>query len=96
MAIKVPCPRCQHITHLPDSAGGAIGRCKQCGAIIRVPIAQSQRKFCSVCHADISQAKRVKDAEGNYYCASCWQARLEAESASGDDFWNGVDGLDKK
>src|SRR5947207_1599063 len=68
MAIKTPCPRCKHVTHLPDSAGGKLGRCKHCNAIVRVPLAESQRKFCSVCRADISLTKRVKDDQGHYYC----------------------------
>ena len=96
MAIQVPCPKCTRVTHLPDSAGGAIGRCKHCGRIIKVPIAMSQRKYCSVCHADVSQAKRVKDPEGAYYCPACWAARLDANAATGDDFWNALEDLDKK
>jgi hypothetical protein len=96
MAIKVPCPRCKHITHLPDSAGGKLGRCKQCGAIVRVPIAESQRKFCTICHVDISQSKRVKNEQGQYYCPSCWQAQLEASTATGDDFWSALEDLDRK
>lgn len=96
MAIQVPCPRCQHVTVMPDSAGGAIGRCKRCGAIVRVPLAAHQRKFCCVCHADVSQGKRVKDRDGAYYCPTCWQARKDAETASGDDFWSALEDLDKK
>jgi uncharacterized Zn finger protein len=94
MAIKAPCPRCKHVTHLPDSAGGKLGRCKQCGAIVRVPIAESQRKFCGVCRADVSQTKRVKDAQGHYFCQACWKAGQEAATATGDDFWNALEDLD--
>ncbi len=96
MAIQVPCPRCKRITHMPDSAGGAIGRCKHCGAIVRVPIATHLRKYCSVCRADVSQSKRVKDAEGAYYCPPCWQARQDANTATSQDFWNSLEDLDKK
>ncbi len=96
MPIKVPCPRCKHVTHLPDSAGGKLGRCKQCGAIVRVPLTDSQRKFCSVCHVDISQSKRVKDERGRYHCPSCWQARLDAAAATGEEFWNALEDLDRK
>ena len=96
MAIKAPCPRCKHVTHLPDSAGGKLGRCKQCGAIVRVPLAMSQRKFCSVCQADVSLSKRVKDADGHYFCQACWQARQEATAASGEEFWNALEDLDRK
>jgi hypothetical protein len=96
MAIKAPCPRCKHISHLPDSAGGKLGRCKQCGAIVRVPLAESQRKFCSVCSVDISLTKRVKDKQGHYYCPPCWQAGLDAANATGADFWDAVKDLDRK
>src|SRR4051794_13692293 len=72
--IKAPCPRCKHVSHMPDSAGGLIGRCKQCGAIVRIPLADTQRKYCSVCHVEISQAKRVKDEAGDYFCIPCWKA----------------------
>jgi hypothetical protein len=96
MPIKVPCPRCKHVTHLPDAAGGKLGRCKQCGAIVRVPLTDLQRKFCSVCHVDISQSKRVKDERGQYHCPSCWQARLDAAAMTGDDFWSALEDLDRK
>ena len=92
--LKVPCPRCKHVTHLPDSAGGRLGRCKQCGAIVKVPLADSQRKFCSICHTDISETKRVKDAEGHYYCPACWQAQQEAATATSEDFWDTLEDLD--
>jgi hypothetical protein len=84
------------VTHLPDSAGGKLGRCKQCGAIVRVPLAESQRKYCSVCRADISLAKRVKDDQGHYHCLECWQARLDAASANSAEFWNAIEDLDRK
>jgi phage FluMu protein Com len=97
MAIKAPCPRCKHVTHLPDSAGGKLGRCKQCNAIVRVPLAESQRKYCSVCRADVSLTKRVKDPrDGRYFCAACWQSAREAASATGDDFWNALEDLDAR
>ena len=94
--IKAPCPRCKHVSHMPDSAGGLIGRCKQCGAIVRIPLADAQRKFCSVCHVEISQAKRVKDEEGDYFCIPCWKARDDASSASGEQFWDALEDLDKQ
>jgi hypothetical protein len=96
MPIKAPCPRCKHVSHLPDSAGGKLGRCKQCGAIVRVPLADAQRKFCCVCHADVSEAKRVKDERRQYYCTACWQARLDAAAVNGAEFWNALDDLGGK
>jgi hypothetical protein len=96
MAIKAPCPRCKHVTHLPDSAGGKLGRCKQCNAIVRVPLAEWQRKFCCVCHAEVSQTKRVKDSRGRYHCPACWQAGLDAAAVTGDAFWDAIEDLDAK
>ena len=96
MAIQVPCPRCKHVTHLPDSAGGKLGRCKQCGAIVRVPVAESMRKYCSVCQTDVSLSKRVKDPQGRYYCPACWRAAQDATAASSDDFWDALEDLDRK
>lgn len=96
MAIPCPCPRCKHVTHMPDSAGGKIGRCKQCGAIVRIPLAAWQRKYCCICHADVSLTKRVKDSEGQYYCPACWKARLDAAAATSDDFWSALEDLDRQ
>lgn len=96
MAIKVPCPRCKHVTHLPDEAGGKLGRCKQCGAIVRIPIAEHLRKYCTICHADISQTKRIKNPRGQYYCPACWQTEQEAQAATSDEFWNALEDLDRK
>jgi hypothetical protein len=95
MAIQVPCPRCKHVTHLPDSAGGKLGRCKQCGAIVRVPLPEHRRKYCSVCRADVSLTRRVKDEQGHYYCAACWKARLDAAAATGEQFWDALGDLEK-
>jgi hypothetical protein len=96
MAIQVPCPRCKHVTHLPDSAGGKLGRCKHCNAIVRIPLPPSQRKYCCVCRTDVSLSRRVKDDDGRYYCATCWKARQDATAATGDDFWNALGDLEQK
>jgi hypothetical protein len=34
----------------------------------------STGKICGICHKDVSNSKRVKDAQGNYYCAACHEA----------------------
>jgi hypothetical protein len=39
-------------------------------------------KACSVCDADLNGQKRVKDAEGNYFCPACWQARLDVQRST--------------
>lgn len=33
-------------------------------------------KTCCMCHKDVSNAKRVKDPHGHYYCATCHEAAL--------------------
>jgi hypothetical protein len=96
MAIKAPCPRCKHVSTVPDSAGGRLARCRQCGAIVHIPIADSQRKFCCVCRGDVTQTKRVKDERGQYYCEACWKARLDAAAATSEDFWSALEDLDRK
>ena len=63
---------------------------------MRVPLADSQRKYCFICHADISLAKRVKDAQGNYHCLECWQAQVDAAKSNSEDFWNAIEDLDRK
>lgn len=35
------------------------------------------QKVCRLCGADCSGRKRAKDAEGRYYCLSCFEERLE-------------------
>lgn len=30
------------------------------------------QKVCTVCKADVSQVKRIKDDQGRYYCHPCW------------------------
>jgi len=41
----------------------------------------SVAKICVKCQKDVSQEKRVKDPQGRYYCASCYQAGSTASSA---------------
>jgi len=45
-------------------------------------------KTCIVCHKDVSNAKRVKDPQGHYYCAECHEKALQthrvpAQTAAG-------------
>jgi phage shock protein PspC (stress-responsive transcriptional regulator) len=35
----------------------------------------SVQKVCVDCNTDVANKKRVKDAQGNYYCQSCYDAR---------------------
>ncbi len=39
----------------------------------------SVQKICVGCSADVSNKKRVKDTEGNYYCQSCYEAKSGAK-----------------
>ena len=34
-------------------------------------------KICVVCHKDVSNAKRVKDPQGHYFCAECHEKALQ-------------------
>jgi acetyl esterase/lipase len=43
-----------------------------------MPASESIGKICLVCHADVSQVKRVKDSKGNYYCEPCYAARKQS------------------
>ena len=36
------------------------------------------RKICTVCKADVSQTKRIKDDQGRYYCPPCWQKQQKS------------------
>jgi hypothetical protein len=48
------------------------------------PQRTDQRKLCTVCGADISSRKRIKDRHGNYYCEPCWAAALSGGAAGSD------------
>jgi hypothetical protein len=39
-------------------------------------------KVCCVCKKDVSSAKRVKDAAGHYYCATCYEALAKRAGAA--------------
>ncbi|MGN6366944.1 MAG: hypothetical protein ACTHN5_01655 [Phycisphaerae bacterium] len=41
----------------------------------------SVQKICVGCSADVANQKRVKDAQGNYYCQGCYEARLAEKKA---------------
>jgi hypothetical protein len=36
-------------------------------------------KTCTICHKDVSNAKRVKDPQGHYFCAACHEAALQRQ-----------------
>jgi acetyl esterase/lipase len=42
-----------------------------------MPASGSIEKICSICHADVSRIKRIKDSKGNYYCEPCYAARQQ-------------------
>jgi hypothetical protein len=37
MPIKVTCPKCGHVLHAPDDAGGKRGRCPNCTTVLTIP-----------------------------------------------------------
>jgi hypothetical protein len=53
--------------------------------MIAVPVPPARQKVCVVCGKDVSQADRIKDPQGNYYCQPCWQASLDAYQALPSD-----------
>src|SRR5439155_7797311 len=89
------CPQCNTKAEVPDTAAGAKGKCRTCGAVVHVP--GVRRKLCCSCGIDVTSIKRWKDSEGQYYCDKCWQSRAEpsneaavldaliAPAASGED-----------
>ena len=81
MSITIECPACGKASKVPDSAAGLKGKCNSCGNILRIPSAPVQAsaiKICCVCGADVTLGKRLKDANGRYYCAACADRLKEA------------------
>ncbi len=74
MPINVTCPNCHAVAEVPDSAAGARGKCRACGETVRVP-ARHVAKHCVVCSVDVARLPRTKDAQGNYYCQSCYEVQ---------------------
>jgi hypothetical protein len=74
MPITLKCGTCQTVAEVPDAAAGKQGKCRKCGAVIRVP--DRPRKICIDCKADVASSPRVKDAAGQYRCQSCYDKRL--------------------
>lgn len=71
MPVLSLCPRCRAV--MP--ASNALTPCRKCGERV-IP---AQRKMCFRCGSDITNAKRVKDTAGEYYCAPCWDEMGAAE-----------------
>ncbi len=76
MSITVTCPECKTTIEVPDKTAGCKGKCRSCGSVVHVP--GQKRKQCSVCAADITSAKRMKDPDGKYYCQPCSKRWIEA------------------
>ena len=38
-------------------------------------------KSCFICDEDLINRKRIKDADGNYFCPGCWEARKSFDSS---------------
>lgn len=64
MPVLSLCPRCRAV--MPPSPERS--PCRKCGEVV-LP---AQRKICVRCGTDVTNAKRVKDAAGEYYCQPCW------------------------
>ena len=76
MPITVRCISCGKASLAKDELAGKKVKCR-CGAMLDVPAAK-QQKICHGCGADITNAKRGKDQQGNYYCEVCFKSRVEA------------------
>jgi hypothetical protein len=80
MIITMICPSCGKLATAPRAAAGARGKCAHCGCPIEVP---RHNKNCKVCGKDTSGLKRIKDPEGSYYCAPCYEiAKARAVNAA--------------
>ena len=76
MPITVRCISCGKISQAKDELAGKKVKCR-CGATLDVPAAK-QQKICHGCGVDITNAKRGRDQQGNYYCEVCFKSRVEA------------------
>src|SRR5687767_12971999 len=91
MAITVKCGACGNTAQAPDTAAGAKGKCRACGAVVEVPKAgtppsgaphaASSPKMCVACGVDVAGKKRTKDPRGNYFCQPCWDAKVREGKA---------------
>lgn len=77
-ASGVRCPTCGGNVH-PLAGNAKWGKCDRCGE--KLPLAAPAHKICSVCGVDVTDAERMKDELGNYYCATC-APRVAAEAAA--------------
>jgi hypothetical protein len=86
MSIAIACPSCGSTYQVPDTAAGAQGKCRGCGAVVHVPAKSA--KVCTSCGMDVSHQPRTKDEQGHYYCNPCWTALASnaAQSADGESF----------
>ena len=41
--------------------------------------AEGMKKICKSCGADVNGQKRIKDADGSYWCAPCSEANLQQQ-----------------
>jgi hypothetical protein len=68
MPVLSRCPLCRAV--MRDSRGES--RCPKCGELVLPAI----RKLCAICSCDVTREKRVRDDAGEYFCHTCWEARL--------------------
>src|SRR5216110_1157614 len=63
MAIVVECPQCNTKAEVPDTAAGAKGKCRTCGAVVHVP--GVRRKLCCSCGIDVTVSNDGRIAKDN-------------------------------
>lgn len=104
MSIAIRCAECGENAEVPDTAAGARGKCRACGAAVQVP--PKVPKVCCACGINVSGQPRTKDEQGRYYCNPCWTARdnktseADADPTSSDELLacpqcGGVFGIDE-
>ena len=59
----------------------------------RVMMAAAIQKICVICGADAAKVRRTKDAAGNYYCQTCYDATRSHKARPTDDDLADLEGL---
>lgn len=77
MSIGVRCQDCGTVYEVAYHLAGSRLQCRECAAIIEVPVDASKVKACTVCHKVLSDIDQARDSSGKYYCLSCFEG-LEA------------------
>lgn len=61
MTLKLQCPRCKHVTRLPNSAAGTMRRCLNCGA--KMSVSMPEGKETEIPFADVADPQTLPMAD---------------------------------